>query len=94
VDPEFFPTWKKLNGKPDAATVADLLQDADLLGAVQSAIDDGNAAVSHAEAVKKFHILDTVFTEESGHVTPSLKLKRAVVAKDFGAEIEALYSAR
>ena len=94
IDPEFFPTWKKLNGKPDAASVADLLQDADLLAAVQSAVDDGNAAVSHAEAVKKFHILDTVFTEESGHVTPSLKLKRAVVAKDFGAEIEALYSAR
>ncbi|WP_042398830.1 AMP-dependent synthetase/ligase [Streptacidiphilus carbonis] len=94
IDPEFFPTWKKLNGKPDASSVADLLQDADLLAAVQAAVDDGNAAVSHAEAVKKFHILDTVFTEESGHVTPSLKLKRAVVAKDFGAEIESLYSAR
>ena len=94
IDPEFFPTWKKLNGKPDSASVSDLLQDADLLAAVQAAVDDGNAAVSHAEAVKKFHILDTVFTEESGHVTPSLKLKRAVVAKDFGAEIEALYSAR
>ncbi|TDT95632.1 long-chain acyl-CoA synthetase [Streptomyces sp. 846.5] len=94
IDPEFFPTWKKLNGKPDEASVADLLQDADLLAAVQAAVDDGNAAVSHAEAVKKFHILDTVFTEESGHITPSLKLKRAVVAKDFGAEIEALYSAR
>ena len=94
IDPEFFPTWKKLNGKPDEASVSDLLQDADLLAAVQAAVDDGNAAVSHAEAVKKFHILDTVFTEESGHITPSLKLKRAVVAKDFGAEIEALYSAR
>jgi long-chain acyl-CoA synthetase len=94
IDPEFFPTWKKLNGKPDAASVSDLLQDADLLAAVQAAVDDGNAAVSHAEAVKKFHVLDTVFTEESGHITPSLKLKRAVVAKDFGAEIEALYSAR
>ncbi|MFC1406202.1 MULTISPECIES: long-chain fatty acid--CoA ligase [Streptacidiphilus] len=94
IDPEFFPTWKKLNGKPDDASVSDLLQDADLLAAVQAAVDDGNAAVSHAEAVKKFHILDTVFTEESGHVTPSLKLKRAVVAKDFGAEIEALYAGR
>ncbi|MFC1416781.1 AMP-dependent synthetase/ligase [Streptacidiphilus cavernicola] len=94
VDPEFFPTWKKLNGKPDAATVTDLLQDADLLGAVQSAVDDGNAAVSHAEAVKKFHILDTVLSEDSGHLTPSLKLKRAVVLKDYAAEIEALYTSR
>jgi long-chain acyl-CoA synthetase len=94
VDPEFFPTWKKLNGKPDSATVADLLQDADLLAAVQSAIDDGNAAVSHAEAVKKFHILDTVLSEDSGHLTPSLKLKRAVVLKDYSAEVEALYASR
>jgi long-chain acyl-CoA synthetase len=94
IDPDFFPTWKKLNNKPDDATVGDLLQDAELLAAVQAAIDDGNAAVSHAEAVKKFHILDTVFTEDSGHITPSLKLKRAVVLKDFADEVESLYSAR
>ena len=92
IDPEFFPAWKKLNGKPDDATVADLLQDAELLAAVQSAIDDGNAAVSHAEAVKKFHVLDTVFSEDSGHLTPSMKLKRSVVMKDYAAEVEALYS--
>ncbi|MEZ0093711.1 long-chain fatty acid--CoA ligase [Streptacidiphilus sp. EB129] len=94
VDPEFFPTWKKLNNKPDEATVADLLQDADLVAAVQSAIDDGNAAVSHAEAVKKFHILDTVLSEDSGHLTPSLKLKRGMVLKDFSAEVEAMYATR
>ncbi|WP_037604835.1 AMP-dependent synthetase/ligase [Streptacidiphilus rugosus] len=92
VDPEFFPAWKKLHGKPDAATVADLAGDTDLLAAVQAAVDDGNAAVSHAEAVKKFAILDTVFSEESGHLTPSLKLKRGVVMKDFAANVEALYT--
>jgi long-chain acyl-CoA synthetase len=94
IDLEFFPAWKKLNGKPDGATVAELLQDAELLAAVQSAIDDGNAAVSHAEAVKKFRILDTVLSEESGHLTPSMKLKRAVVMRDFATEVEALYSGR
>ena len=94
IDPEFFPVWKKLNNKPADADLASLLKDEDLLAAVQSAIDDGNAAVSHAEAVKKFHILDTVLSEESGHITPSLKLKRAVVLKDFDAEIEAMYAAR
>ena len=92
IDMDFFPTWKKLNGKPAEATVAELMTDPELLAAVQSAIDDGNAAVSHAEAVKKFRILDTVLSEESGHVTPSLKLKRALVLKDFDADIEALYA--
>ncbi|WP_031071904.1 AMP-dependent synthetase/ligase [Streptomyces sp. NRRL WC-3742] len=91
VDPDFFPKWKELNGKPAGATVADLREDPDLLAALQSAVDDGNAAVSHAEAVKKFRLLDTEFSEESGHLTPSLKLKRNVVLKDYAADIEAIY---
>ncbi|GLW72956.1 long-chain-fatty-acid--CoA ligase [Kitasatospora phosalacinea] len=92
VDDEFFPRWKALNGKPADATVEQLREDPDLLAAVQAAIDDGNQAVSHAEAVKKFHLLTTTFTEAGGHLTPSLKLKRNVVLKDFAAEIEGLYT--
>ncbi|MDH6575107.1 AMP-dependent synthetase/ligase [Kitasatospora sp. MAP5-34] len=91
VDEEFFPRWKQDNGKPVDATVADLTQDPDLLAAIQSAVDDGNLAVSHAEAVKKFRILDTSFSEASGYLTPSLKLKRNLVMKDYAAEIEGLY---
>ncbi|MFF1874219.1 long-chain fatty acid--CoA ligase [Streptomyces sp. CB03911] len=91
VDEDFFPRWKETNGKPATATVAELREDADLLAALQSAVDDGNAAVSHAEAVKKFRVLDTVFSEASGHLTPSLKLKRNLVLKDFAADVEALY---
>ncbi len=91
VDEDFFPNWKQLNGKPADATVADLREDPDLLAALQQAVDDGNAAVSQAEAVKKFRLLDTVFSEESGHLTPSLKLKRNVVLKDYAADVEAIY---
>lgn len=91
VDEDFFPRWKEINGKPASATVAELREDADLLAALQSAVDDGNAAVSQAEAVKKFRVLDTVFSEASGHLTPSLKLKRNLVLKDFATDVEALY---
>ncbi|GFH75429.1 hypothetical protein Sgou_00990 [Streptomyces gougerotii] len=55
-------------------------------------MDDGNAAVSKAESVRKFRVLPAQFTEESGHITPSLKLKRSVVLKDFADEIEAIYA--
>ena len=92
LDQEFIPTWKQLHGKPEWLDGPALLADPDLLAAVQEAVDDGNRAVSHAEAVKKFRILDTQWTEESGHVTPSLKLKRAVVMRDFANEVEALYA--
>ncbi|MYT70601.1 MULTISPECIES: AMP-dependent synthetase/ligase [unclassified Streptomyces] len=91
IDEEFLGKWAADHGKADGATVASLSSDADLLAEIQSAVDDGNAAVSKAESVRKFRILGTQFTEESGHLTPSLKLKRNVVAKDYADEIEALY---
>ncbi|MFF7631831.1 AMP-dependent synthetase/ligase [Kitasatospora sp. NPDC008050] len=90
IDQEFLPRWLELNGR-GPATPAELLQDPALLAAVQEAVDEGNKAVSHAEAVKKFRILDTEFSEANGYLTPSLKLKRNVVLKDFAGEIEALY---
>ncbi|MFE4676863.1 AMP-dependent synthetase/ligase [Streptomyces sp. NPDC056723] len=91
VDDEFLGRWAAEHGKPASSTAVSLRDDADLLAAIQTAVDDGNAAVSKAESVRKFRILPTQFTEESGHLTPSLKLKRNVVAKDYADEIEAIY---
>ncbi|WP_156721894.1 AMP-dependent synthetase/ligase [Streptomyces apocyni] len=89
LDEEFLARWTKEHGK--SGTAADLRDDAELLAEVQRAIDDGNAAVSKAESVRRFRVLPAQFTEESGHLTPSLKLKRNVVAKDYASDIEALY---
>ncbi|MCF3104236.1 long-chain fatty acid--CoA ligase [Streptomyces roseoverticillatus] len=93
LDEDFLPRWLADHGKPAGTTPAELAEDPDLLADVQKAVDDGNAAVSKAESVRKFRILPAQFTEASGHVTPSLKLKRNVVAKDFADEIEAIYRA-
>jgi long-chain acyl-CoA synthetase len=48
--------------------------------------------VSRAEAIKKYRILEADFTEDTGHLTPTLKVKRNLVVRDFEDEIEALYS--
>jgi long-chain acyl-CoA synthetase len=93
IDEEAFPDWKSKNGKPKDASVADLADDEDLRAAVQAAIDDANKAVSKAEAIKAFRIVEDDWTIETGHLTPSLKLKRNVVLKDHEKDIEALYSA-
>ncbi|MFI8366301.1 AMP-dependent synthetase/ligase [Streptomyces sp. NPDC085466] len=92
LDEEFLGRWAAEHGKPAGTTAAALRDDPELLAEVQRAIDDGNAAVSKAESVRKFRVLASQFTEEAGHITPSLKLKRNVVAKDFADEIEAIYS--
>jgi long-chain acyl-CoA synthetase len=91
IDPEAFGPWKARNGKPEA-TVADLRDDPDLNAAVQAAVDDANKAVSRAESIKKFRVLDGDFTQEQGHLSAKLGIKRAVLAKEFAADIEALYS--
>ncbi|MDT0467433.1 AMP-dependent synthetase/ligase [Streptomyces gibsoniae] len=94
IDEEFLPRWAEQNGKPKGTSLAELRDDPELLAEIRSAVDDGNAAVSKAESVRKFRILDHQFTMDSGHLTPSLKLKRNVVLRDFADEIEALYSSR
>jgi long-chain acyl-CoA synthetase len=90
IDPESFPAWAKAHHKSGA--IADLVEDPDLVAEIQVAVDDANAAVSKAEAIRKFKILRVDWTEEDGHLTPSLKLKRSVVLRDFAAEVESLYT--
>ena len=92
IDPDSFPAWLKASGKPATATIAELTDDPDLRAEVQRAVDEANKAVSNAEAIKKFAILGVDWTEEGGQMTPSMKLKRSVVMKEFAADVEALYA--
>jgi len=92
IDVEAFPSWLKQAGKPEDATVASMVDDPDLIAVIQTAVDEGNKAVSSAEAVKKFRILPVDWTEEGGQMTPSMKVKRNVVMKEYEADVAALYN--
>lgn len=92
IDAEAFPAWKKQAGKPDTATVSDLAEDADLRATIQEAVNEANKAVSQAEAIRRFTVLPADWSEESGQLTPSLKLRRSVVMREFRAEVDALYA--
>ena len=92
IDDETFGPWKERHGKPADATVADLKDDPDLIASVQRAVDDANLAVSRAESIRKFRILDSDFTQEQGHLSAKLGIRRSVLAKEFASDIEALYS--
>ncbi|MGV0684929.1 AMP-dependent synthetase/ligase [Mycolicibacterium thermoresistibile] len=92
IDPEAFETWKQHRGKNPDATLAEMTEDPDLVAEIDEAIQQANKAVSRAEAIRKFRILPVDFTVEDGELTPTLKLKRAVVAEKYAAEIEKIYS--
>jgi len=92
VDAEVLPKWLAEHGHPEEAPVEDLREDPELLAALQSAVDDANAAVSHAEAIKRFVVLSEAFTVASGLLTPTLKVKRGVVVERYAAEIDRLYA--
>jgi long-chain acyl-CoA synthetase len=92
IDPEAFPGWKQRNGKDESATVGDLAEDPDLVAEVEFAVKDANQAVSHAESIRKFRILPVDFTEDTGELTPTMKVKRKIVAEKFASDIDALYA--
>ncbi|MEU0375185.1 AMP-dependent synthetase/ligase [Streptomyces sp. NPDC006283] len=85
--------WRRMKKKVHLPMV-ELVNDEELLGTLQRAVDEANRLVSRAESIRRFKVLTSDFTEESGHLTPSLKLKRPAIARDFEAEIESLYDGR
>ncbi|MFD8741491.1 AMP-dependent synthetase/ligase [Streptomyces sp. NPDC059616] len=90
LEPDGLAHWRQMKKKQNVP-MRELVDDEELRTALQRAVDEANRLVSRAESIRKFAVLPVDFTEESGHLTPSLKLKRAVIAQDFEAEIEALY---
>ncbi|MGI5130143.1 AMP-dependent synthetase/ligase [Pseudonocardia sp. CA-107938] len=92
IDPESLPRFLKNAGKAEDTPVAELVDDPELRAEVQKAVDDANTQVSRAEQIREFRILPVDFTEEGGEMTPSLKVKRAVVAKKYADVIEGIYS--
>ena len=92
LDEESVDIWKARFPNLKDASVADLAEAPELHAELQAAVDEANKAVSRAEAVRRFRVLPGDFTEQSGYLTPSLKVRRNLIVKDFAADIEALYS--
>ncbi|GAB7037950.1 MULTISPECIES: AMP-dependent synthetase/ligase [Catenuloplanes] len=92
IDEEAWPGWLAANGRDADSTVAALAGDPALRAEIQKAVDAANKAVSSAEAIKVFRILGRDFTEATGELTPSLKVKRNVVHKTYADDIAAIYT--
>jgi long-chain acyl-CoA synthetase len=89
IDPDVFAPWAEQHGK--RGSLAAFTDDPDLLAEIQSGVDEANRAVSQAESIRRFTVLPVDWTEEQGQLTPSLKLRRNVVMRQFRREVESLY---
>ncbi|RAG84781.1 long-chain fatty acid--CoA ligase [Streptacidiphilus pinicola] len=91
LDPEAMQHWLGVRKRPLDTPFARLREDPELLADVQAAVDHANAAVSRAESIRRFVLVEGEFSEENGLLTPSLKVKRHAVAAAYAREIEELY---
>jgi long-chain acyl-CoA synthetase len=92
LDPEALPVWLAQQDLSESTPLSELVNNEIIQSEIQGAVDSANKAVSAAESIKKFTILEADWTEEGGQMTPSLKLKRNVVFSEHEADIASIYS--
>ena len=91
LDAEMLPIWLANNGADKNMSLAQAAKSPIVLAEIQKAIDRVNRHFSRAESIRKFVVIDQELTEESGHLTPSLKIKREAVLRDFAPAIAEIY---
>lgn len=92
LDPETLPAWLQRQGIPEDTPMGDLIKNQTIIDHVQSVVDKANESVSRAESIRTFRLLEEDFTIDSGHLTPSMKIRRADVMKDYSEVVEDLYA--
>ncbi|MFF9088955.1 AMP-dependent synthetase/ligase [Streptomyces sp. NPDC014991] len=90
LDADGITHWRQMLGKHPVPPEL-LVGDPELTEVLQRAVDEANRMVSRPESIRRFAVLPVDFTEEAGHLTPSMKLRRDRVLSDFAREVEGLY---
>jgi len=92
LDEEMLPIWLENNGIKDKLTLDEARSNPTILAEISKAIENVNKDFSTAESIRKFALLPSDLTEKSGHLTPSLKIKRSVVSEDYAHLIDDIYA--
>ncbi|MDC2953582.1 AMP-binding protein [Streptomyces gilvifuscus] len=92
LDPEAVAHWLSVRKLPADTPMSEVVEDPRIRADVQRAVDYANEAVSRAESIRAFTLVDGEFTEENGMLTPSLKVKRHAVHAAYADRIEELYA--
>ncbi|MCT1606946.1 AMP-dependent synthetase/ligase [Nesterenkonia massiliensis] len=91
LDPETLPAWLDRQGIPAETSISELTKSPKVREHIQKVVDKANESVSRAESIRTFELLETDFTIESGHLTPSMKIRRQNIMDDFAEVVDELY---
>lgn len=89
LDPDRFPALAENHGWPDDPEA--LVEHDEFQAYLDDEVAIANEEFARVEQIKKFTVLPDDFTQESGELTPSQKVKRRVVEDKFAEEIDAMY---
>jgi long-chain acyl-CoA synthetase len=91
LDEEEIVPWAEQQGIADSSIPA-LARDERVIELIQGELDKANERYAQVEKVKRFFILDHDLSQETGELTPTLKVKRNVVAERYADDFDALYA--
>jgi long-chain acyl-CoA synthetase len=91
LDPEEIPVFAREHGLPE--DIASLAREPEVVELIQGELDRVNERYAQVEKIKKFAILDHDLSQETGELTPTLKVKRNVVNEKYAELFDALYAA-
>jgi len=92
LDPDMLPVWLNNHQEDAGMSLEQASVNKTVLAEIQRAVDYANEGVSRAESIRKFTLLPIELTEDSGHLTPKMSIKRNIILRDFAGEIETMYS--
>jgi long-chain acyl-CoA synthetase len=90
LDAEEIVPWAQQNGIEDTSAAA-LAKNEQVRELIQGVLDDVNSHYAQVEQIKKFDILDHDLSQETGELTPTLKVKRNVVYEQYADLFDGLY---
>jgi long-chain acyl-CoA synthetase len=91
LDEEVTPQWAVAHGV-QATGLAELAAHPVVLAEIQSVVDAANLRLSRPEQVKRFQLMPSSWTPETGELTPTLKLRRRIITTRYAPQIDALYT--
>lgn len=91
LDEETAPAWLKQRELDPDMSIAEMATHPTVLEHVQELVDQANETVSRAESIREFRIADRDFTIEGGQMTPSMKIRRETIMRDFAELIDDIY---